>query len=120
MGVAQRKLGGPMTHRFHSHDRGEYYPRTVPALRRFRRVRSLPTLSTELPAGSRRRVRRATEQRSLPALCSGGITGLNVLRRSPCPTCIFRLPSFLSFPIPTPSSVPFLLSRFSPIFTILQ
>jgi hypothetical protein len=29
-------------------------------------------------------VRRATEQRQLPALCSGGTTGLNVLRRSPC------------------------------------
>jgi squalene monooxygenase len=37
-------------------------------------------------------VRRATEQRKPPALCSGGTTGLNVSRRSPCPGCSHALP----------------------------
>ena len=39
-------------------------------------------------------MRRVTEQRTLPALGSGGITGLNVDRRSPCPAC-FHEPPFL-------------------------
>jgi hypothetical protein len=38
------------------------------------------------------RVRRATEQRMLSALCSGRITGLNVPCRSPCTACCHRPP----------------------------
>ena len=41
-------------------------------------------------------MRRVTEQRTLPALGSGGITGLNVGRRSLCPACSHE-PPFLLF-----------------------
>jgi len=40
-------------------------------------------------------VRRATEQSTLPALGSGGITGLNVDRRSPCPACSHERKQFI-------------------------
>jgi hypothetical protein len=61
------------------------------------RVEGLPTPNMEWPVAPGRRagrrgswrgghgVRRATEQRTPPALCGGGTTGLNVSRRSPCP-----------------------------------
>ena len=40
-------------------------------------------------------MRWVTEQRTLPALGSGGITGLNVGRRSPCSVCSLEPPFLL-------------------------